>query len=177
MAEPSFDIVVAADEALGIGRQGGIPWRLPGDVKHLVRLTRQTRDPGAENAVLMGRATWDSIPERFRPLKGRENVVLSRNPSLELPAGVSRAGCLRDGLRLVADRCERLFVLGGGQIYEEAVQNPGCRAIYLTRVLSTFDCDTFFPHFADRFQRDEVLEEAEENGVSYTIERWIRSAS
>lgn len=172
-----FSVVVAADEELGIGKQGAIPWRLPGDMKHFVRVTRQTRDAGARNAVIMGRATWDSIPERFRPLVGRLNLVVSRNPSLELPEGAERAGSLRDALLQAGNRAEKLFVIGGGQIYGQALALPECAEIVFTRVLSTFDCDVHFPDFADRFSRAQVLEEAQEGGVSYRIERWLRNGS
>jgi dihydrofolate reductase len=171
-----FEIVVAADEELGIGKDGAIPWRLPGDMAHFVRVTRDTRDPGARNAVLMGRKTWESIPPRFRPLSGRLNVVLSRTPDLDLGEEVEVAGSLRDGLRLAEARAERIFVIGGGEIYRQALELPGCAGIWFTRILSSFGCDTFFPDFAGRFAREEVVAEAAEGGLSYRIERWTPTA-
>ena len=73
--------VVAASEQLGIGSGGQLPWRLPGDMAAFKRITTTTMTPGRENAVVMGRKTWESIPARFRPLPGRVNIVLSRHPA------------------------------------------------------------------------------------------------
>jgi dihydrofolate reductase/thymidylate synthase len=73
-------VVVAASNSWGIGADGGIPWRLPGDMRYFRRVTLRTADCGKQNAVVMGRRTWDSIPAKFRPLKGRTNIVLTRSP-------------------------------------------------------------------------------------------------
>ena len=78
-------LVVAASQQLGIGLAGQLPWRLPGDMAAFKRITTTTAATaarsGTTNAVVMGRKTWDSIPAKFRPLPGRTNVVLTRNPA------------------------------------------------------------------------------------------------
>ena len=79
-----FDIVVAADEQRGIGKDNDLPWHLPGDLTHFKRTTTRAVAEGMSNAVVMGRKTWESVPPRYRPLKNRVNVVLSRRDSLEL---------------------------------------------------------------------------------------------
>lgn len=71
-----FHVVLAADEDLGIARDQAIPWHLPRDMAYFRRLTQGA----GQNAVIMGRKTWESIPLRFRPLKRRFNVVLTRSP-------------------------------------------------------------------------------------------------
>ena len=71
-----FKVILAADMNCGIGRGGTLPWNIPSDLKHFQRLTCGKRD--GKSVVLMGRNTWNSIPEKFRPLKGRVNVVISR---------------------------------------------------------------------------------------------------
>jgi len=71
--------VVATERSRGIGKDGGLPWKLPGDMAYFKALTSTTRDGKRVNAVVMGRKTWDSIPDKFRPLPGRLNVVLSRS--------------------------------------------------------------------------------------------------
>jgi dihydrofolate reductase/thymidylate synthase len=80
---PSCSVVVAASKDWGIGKDGGIPWRLPGDMAYFREVTMATTDPEKHNAVVMGRRTWDSIPAKFRPLKGRTNIVLTRTPASE----------------------------------------------------------------------------------------------
>ena len=171
----TLELVVAADLDRGIARDGVIPWRLPGDVRHFKQLTTATADPARQNAVIMGRATWESLPARFRPLPDRRNVVLSRQERLDLPAGVLHARDLDQALRALAGvtpGIERVFVIGGSQVYAAALARPDCRHVHYTRVAARFDCDTFFPAFEDRFRRTAVLLETEEAGVPYRIEVW-----
>ena len=94
----SFAAVVAADEEWGIGRDGDLAWRLPGDMRWFRELTIGKPPEGVQNTVIMGRKTWDSIPPRYRPLPGRHNVVVSRNPELSLPEGVTLVHSLDEGL-------------------------------------------------------------------------------
>ena len=75
----TFQLVVAATRKLGIGKHGSMPWKLPGDMAYFKELTSKTADSSKQNAVIMGRKTWESIPLKFRPLPGRINVVLTRN--------------------------------------------------------------------------------------------------
>lgn len=77
-----INIIVAMDSRGGIGKNGKLPWKLPKDMAYFHKLTTTTVDPKKINAVLMGRKNWESIPSKFRPLKGRINVVLSRKVEL-----------------------------------------------------------------------------------------------
>lgn len=108
----------------------------------------------ATNAVIMGRKTWDSIPPKFRPLKGRLNIVLSRSfgePPQE-PSNVEtdfvRASSLEQAVTYLRSRPQgtlgRVFVIGGGQIYTSALEMKATKRILLTKVISDFECDTFF---------------------------------
>lgn len=179
-----FDMVVAADLGDGIGMAGELPWHLPADVAHLKRLTSETEVPGTRNAVLMGRVTWDTIPERWRPLPRRLNVVITRQVNLVYPDGVIRAASLTQALeraRAPVD-VERIFVLGGADIYRQAIELPGCRHIYLTRVLGRFECDAFFPALPSRFRLETLLGEGAEmqpdgqRELGYRIELWTGPA-
>lgn len=125
---------------------------------------RVQAQPPALNAVIMGRKTWDSIPPKFRPLKGRLNIVISRSHAEEADGSASnsninpetdpvRVSSLEKALEYVAganssssNKVARVFVIGGAQIYGAALQLPGAvaRRILLTRVLSDFECDAFF---------------------------------
>jgi len=72
-----LNLMVAACEGGGIGKNGTLPWKIPSEMKYFTKMTKSTRDEGKRNAVIMGRLTFESIPEKFRPLKGRLNVVLT----------------------------------------------------------------------------------------------------
>jgi dihydrofolate reductase len=95
-----------------IGKDGAMPWHLPEDLAHFKRTTMGS-------PVIMGRKTWDSVPERFRPLPGRLNVVVTRQPQWSA-AGALRAGALQEAIELCAGH-ERAWVIGGGELYAQAV--------------------------------------------------------
>ncbi len=84
----SVSCIVAATPAGGIGKDGTLPWALPADLKRFARVTSDA-PAGARNAVVMGRKTWASIPEKFRPLKGRLNVVLSTSADVRACVGAA----------------------------------------------------------------------------------------
>jgi dihydrofolate reductase len=168
--EVTFDCVVAADAAGGIGKDDDLPWpRLREDLRFLRRITTDA-PAGMINAVIMGRVTWQSVPTKMQPLPGRKNVVLSRQ-ALALPAGVVLASSLDEALAVpgVAGR----FVLGGAQVYREAFAHPACRFVYLTRIAAIFPCDTFLPAL-DAFALDQVLARHREHDLDYEIARFRR---
>lgn len=172
-----FSVIAAVDKNLGIGHGGKIPWSLKGDRAHFKEVTTRPSAPGKPNAVIMGRATWDSLPERFKPLPGRLNVVLSRSPDLlVLPPGVERAHGLSEALQALA-RAEvgEVFVIGGGMVYAEAVAHPACRTIYLTEIDATFACDTFFPPLPPEFRKVAESDAATEGEVRYRFVTYQRS--
>ncbi|MCP2637278.1 dihydrofolate reductase [Microbacterium sp. HD4P20] len=97
-----------------IGAHGGMPWHVPEDMAHFKAVTM-----GAP--VLMGRRTWESFPDRFRPLPGRRNIVVTRQEDWT-DAGAERAGSLQAALATAdADGPERIWIIGGGQLYREAI--------------------------------------------------------
>lgn len=141
--------MVATDAAMGIGKDGTMPWHLPADLAYFKRIT-STAPPGKMNVVIMGRKTWESIPDRFRPLPGRINIVVSRQTDYELPNGVLLAGSLDLALDLAnKDDVENAFVIGGGQLYKEALSHCDCTGVYITKIAKTFACDTVFPSLPD----------------------------
>lgn len=95
-----------------IGSQGGMPWHVPEDLAHF-------RDVTTGSTVIMGRRTWESFPDRFRPLPGRRNIVVTRDPHWAAE-GAERAGSLDAALAL-AGAVETVWVIGGGQLYRAAV--------------------------------------------------------
>ncbi|RZC05207.1 Bifunctional dihydrofolate reductase-thymidylate synthase isoform D [Glycine soja] len=148
----TYQVVVAATQDWGIGKDGKLPWRLPTDLKFFKEITMKTSDPGKKNAIVMGRKTWESIPLEYRPLSGRLNVVLTRSGSFDIATAenVVICGSMSSALELLAASpyslsIEKVFVIGGGQIFREALNVPGCEAIHLTEIQSSIECDTFMP--------------------------------
>ena len=124
-------LVVAAAENGVIGANGGLPWRLPDDL-------RRFRDLTLGKPVVMGRRTWESIG---RPLPGRRNVVVSRQDGLTLD-GAECVDSVDGALALVSDVPE-IMIIGGASLY--AATLPVAQRIYLTRVHTEVDGDTVFP--------------------------------
>jgi len=152
--------------------RGELPWkRLPGDMKYFKRVTSETKTDGSRNAVVMGRKTWDSIPEKFRPLSGRVNVILTRSPEkysdLDTDDDVLVCNSLPSALERLKDnsrKLERVWIIGGAQIYNEALQLSGLEEIHVTRVQKDFECDTFLKLDPGKFKEisksdEEVFQE------------------
>jgi dihydrofolate reductase len=128
-------LIVAMERSGGIGRDGGVPWRLAADLKLFKQLTMG-------HHLIVGRVTWESIG---RPLPGREMVVVTRQPDYAAP-GCEVVPSLEQGLALARGLGEREALIGGGaQIYRQAL--PLARRFYLTRLHADVPADTFFPPF------------------------------
>lgn len=164
-----------------IGRAGSLPWgnALKTDLKFFLQTTCRVEDAGKRNAVIMGRKTWDSIPDKFRPLAKRLNVVLSRKP-LD-PCSSSPLVWSRHDLRLaVAELCsdptvESIFIIGGNEIYSAAFALGVVNQVLTTVVHHEFEgCDAFFPQFALEGFAPAVVEHAmqEEQGIRFEILRY-----
>lgn len=99
MMRPFIVIVAATASSLSIGRHGKLPWRLAQDMLYFKNVTTNTTTKGRMNAVIMGRRTWESIPQKFRPLSNRLNVVLSRNPKIRQELGIPQEVCVFSSLQ------------------------------------------------------------------------------
>jgi dihydrofolate reductase len=132
-----ISLVVAYARNGVIGRDGDLPWHLPSDLRHFRELT-------TGGTVIMGRKTYESIPDRFRPLPGRRNLVLSRTPGYA-PPGAEVFGHLDDALRAAAGDGDvaECFVIGGGTTYAEALPLAG--RVYATEVDADIEGDAVFP--------------------------------
>lgn len=215
---PPLTLIVATTPSLGIGLRGTLPWpTLKSDLAFFAKVTKRASPfyPGAQrtdrNAVIMGRKTWESIPLKFRPLKERINVVISRTPEkLDLPKkergveAVMAVGSLEEGLRELQKKYNidnppflteaedsdedlfsgtsgisaipgfglrfglgRVFVIGGAEIYAQALEMACCERILWTKLSQEFECDTFFP--AGALPRNGEVGDGEERGG----EKWV----
>ncbi|XDG01502.1 hypothetical protein ABKA04_001117 [Annulohypoxylon sp. FPYF3050] len=213
MLHPELTLIVAATRNMGIGLNGTLPWTgLKKEMAYFARVTKRiptlsssrpsSASSAAINAVIMGRKTWDSIPPKFRPLKGRLNIVVSRShpdhPHQQLEEsqieGPVRVKSLEDALTYLksASGTGKAFVIGGAQIYDAALKLPAAKRVLLTRIQSPdFECDTFFPLELDekatngwvRKSKDELdtwtgetVPEGiqEENETKYEFQLWER---
>lgn len=128
----SLIAVVAQNRAIGRGQQ--LLWRLPEDLRHFRATT-------GGKPVIMGRKTWESLPDAFRPLPGRQNIVVSRNPGY-WPPGASRASSIEEALQ-IAGATGEVFVIGGAEMYRQTL--PLADRLYLTEVAAEASGDAFFP--------------------------------
>ncbi len=144
---PIVSLIVAMAENGVIGNDGQLPWRLPEDMVWFREMTM-------DKPVIMGRKTYESIPPRFRPLEGRHNIVLTRNPAFEVD-GVTVVNSAEAALAAAGDEVE-IMVAGGSEIY--ALFLPHAHRLYLTLVDAEPDGDAFFPEL-DWSQWEVELEE------------------
>ncbi|MEQ1752920.1 MAG: dihydrofolate reductase [Micropepsaceae bacterium] len=145
MKPPVIAMVVAVAENGVIGRDGGLPWRIPEDMKWFKART-------AGRPLIMGRKTWESLPKR--PLPGRTNIVVTRQNDYLAEGGVVVAS-LEVGLDVAAgEQPEEIMIIGGAELYKFALPVTG--RIYLTSVHGNVPGDTFFPAL-DRAQWKETV--------------------
>lgn len=172
-----FTIIAAMDKNRGIGKEGKIPWHLPEDLKNFKKITTKCPE-GKVNVVIMGRLTWESLPEKYRPLPDRLNIVLTRNQDYEVPKGVNCAddfNALIDTLEIVkrAEPIHKVFVIGGGKVYEEAIKHKNCEKLILTKINATYHCDTFFPK-SFKHTYDFSLKEFDDRCIHCTVDSFKR---
>jgi dihydrofolate reductase len=146
---PTLSLIAAVARNGAIGNAGGLLWHLPEDLAHFRRTTMG-------RPVIMGRKTWESLPARFRPLPGRMNIVVTRQRGWHAE-GASVAHDLDEALAHVrAAGQEHAFVIGGAQLYVEALSRAD--ELVLTEIDAAFDGDAHFPSW-DRRNFVEVARE------------------
>jgi dihydrofolate reductase len=149
-----------------IGADGQLPWRLPEDMALFRELT-------TGGTVVMGRRTWESLPERFRPLPGRTNVVLTSDPAWAADGAV-RAGSVAEVLAAHAF----LWVIGGGVVYEGFL--PHADRLVVTEVDTSVDGDTWAPVIGEEWQRVARRPgdgwSASRTGLRYAVSEYARVA-
>lgn len=162
-------LIVAATRNQVIGRDNQMPWHLPEDLRYFKQRT-------LGKPIIMGRKTWESLG---RPLPGRLNIVISRQADLELEGAevfADLAAALQRGYQWAAQQgAAEVMVIGGGQLYQEALQLA--QRVYLTRIDLELEGDTFFPVLdAQHWQQIEAeTHPAQEQEPAYTFEVWQRT--
>jgi len=131
---PKVALIAAVARNGAIGRDNQLLWHLPEDLRHFRATT-------TGHAVIMGRKTWDSLPERFRPLPGRHNIVVTRQPNWQAE-GATTTHSLEAALA-AAGAVDRVFVIGGAALYAATLAQAD--ELYLTELDADFDGDVHFP--------------------------------
>jgi dihydrofolate reductase len=144
-------VIAAVAENLLIGKENDLAWHLPADMKYFKATTKGY-------PVIMGRKNYESIPERFRPLPGRLNIVLSRQQDYPLADGVELCSDLQEALEIAqATGKDKAFIIGGGEIYKEALDRDLADKLLITWVDAELEGDAFFPDFDKEMWSSQTL--------------------
>ena len=168
-----ISIIVAASSNLVIGKNNDLPWHLPSDLKRFKELTSGKR-------VSMGRKCWESIPEKFRPLPNRENIVFTRDLNY-----IAEGAIVMHKLDKVIKGHERNsplhileeeFVIGGAEIYKNYF--PVANKLYMTEILGEIDGDTYLEGFnLEEWNLTYMSQVLEENGFKFIFKEYIKKVS
>lgn len=140
---------VAENNCIGIGNT--LPWHIPEDLAHFKKVTQG-------KPVLMGSKTWESLPEKFRPLPGRTNIVIAKKKDYVLPEGVLLFNDLDSPFKELLD--EEIFIIGGGSIYAQMIGIAD--TLYITHIHRKVDGDVFFPEIDSNIWKETEREDHED---------------
>jgi dihydrofolate reductase len=170
LAPPRLALIAAVAKNGCIGLNNQLPWHLPEDLKHFKAIT-------LGKAIIMGRNTFVSLG---RPLPGRTNIVITRNPDFAAPEGVRITHSLKEAMAIARDVAQRhgqdeIVIIGGAQIYAESL--PLVTRMYLTEVSAQVEGDAFFPTWNKAEWRQTVNEahRAESTGLDYCFAVYERA--
>ncbi|ETN81276.1 dihydrofolate reductase [Necator americanus] len=179
-AIPRMGVIVAVDSKFGIGKNGTLPWTLRKDMKFFAECTSTTVDPTKTNAVIMGRKCWESIPEKFRPLKNRLNIVISRTlpnrREKDLIVTDDFDGILKELMSgELSERVEKVWNIGGAEIYKLGLESGLVSELVITKIQKDVGADVFLSGIDwENFEEDESArsEPMTENGTEFTFHRY-----
>ncbi len=131
-----ISLIAALTQNRVIGKNNGLPWHLPDDMKYFMQTTKQ-------HYVVMGRKNYESIPEKFRPLPNRTNLVVTRQSNFSAP-NCTIVNSLERAIDIAKqNKVQELFIIGGSEIYQLAM--PLANRLYLTEIQTELTGDTYFP--------------------------------
>lgn len=130
--------IVAVAQNGVIGRHGDLPWHLPDDMKYFMLTTKG-------HHIISGRKNYESIPPRYRPLKDRVNLVITRDKEYQAPGAIVLHS-LNEAVKLAKKAGEEeCFVIGGGDVFRQALEQDLLQRLYITRIHAEVQGDVFFP--------------------------------
>ena len=155
-----LSLIAAVSRNNCIGKNGKLPWHLPEDLKHFKELT-------TGKIVLMGRKTWESLPEQFRPLPKRKNIVITRQEHFLVPETVEVYSDIDTVLKKYSD--QEIMVIGGAEIYAKTL--PLADTLYITQVHQEVQGNAFFPEIDLKLWNE--VERRDEFGLSFVTYKKI----
>ncbi|CAF98259.1 unnamed protein product [Tetraodon nigroviridis] len=181
-------LIAAKCNGGGIGKDNRMPWSLPSEFRFFLSTITRVSRPGKMNMIIWGKQCWISHPESTFPLPNVLHTVLSTTLFAVPDHAHFVCETLDAAVRLaseppLADLIEIVWIVGGVQVYKEAMEHPWCDLIYLTDIMAEFECDVFFPEF-DRqlFQVQDGFPDVpdgiqEENGIKYKCQVYKRETA
>lgn len=165
-----FSIIVAYCLNRGIGINNRIPWYIPEDLIFFKNKTLKTFNPSNINAVIMGRKTWESLNKK--PLKGRINIVVSNTLQKDTKKNILIFSNLTESINFIKNNyqneVENVFIIGGSELYKEALNNNICNKLYITKIESEYKCDVFFPNIDTENYNQSEYNYYEYNNIKYS---------
>ena len=160
-----LSLIAAVARNRVIGKNNQLLWHLPEDMKHFREVTRG-------KPVIMGRKTWESLPEKFRPLPERHNIVVSRNLDYKAP-GATLVSSLEDAIDLTRS-ADETFVIGGETLYRQALAQA--HRLYLTEIDQNYEGDAFFPEVSPKNWIEVSRQKGNESGeLRYSFVEYRRA--
>ncbi len=161
---PRLHLIYARAANGVIGINGTLPWHLPEDLAHFKRTTLGC-------PVIMGRKTWDSLPPKFRPLPGRTNIVVTRQPDWN-ETGAQPVPDLRKALQLCEQSAD-VWVIGGAQLY--ALTEPLASTAVVTEIEQDFAGDAFAPTLGEAWKETARERQVAASGLAFSFVTYTRS--
>lgn len=148
-----ISLIVAIAKNRVIGKNNQLIWHLPKDMKFFM-------DTTIHHPVIMGRKNFESIPEKYRPLKNRDNIIITRNQNYTAE-GCAIVYSIEESIEYVNKnlKTNELFIIGGGEIYKKCLEMDIVDRMYITHIETAFDGDTFFPEINRKNWTSETIME------------------
>jgi len=178
----NFSIILAIDEEKWLWRNGTLAWKIKEDMQHFKNITTKTKSKKKRNAVVMGRKTWESIPEKFRPLPHRLNCVLSSKFASN-PETIEDNALWFNSFKKCYEylsknkEIESIFIIGWSYLYNLVLESEHLENIYLTRVDGRFNCDVFFIGVPECFEIVTKSEKKNEKWIWYQMFHYKKTKS
>ncbi len=151
-----LEIIVAYNKNWAIGINNSLPWRIPEEIAHFKQETK-------DKTCIMGRKTWESIPDKYRPLSGRINVVISRSPTLEIGTDGKGPVQLSSSFEEALNFVNRMaltppILIGGAQLYKEAIEKKQVSRVIASEIKGclNIEADAFFPNLKELGWKEEL---------------------